>query len=240
MKPVAIIQHTEVGAPGSIPQLLAELGVPTQLVRIVDGEAVPADASAFSGIVLMGGYMSVHDELPWIAEELALIRAADAQNIPVIGHCLGSQLLATALGADVTRNERPEIGWNQFDVPDSALARDWFGAQAASSVLTFQWHGDTFAIPAGAERIASSAWCANQAFVARDLHLGIQSHLEMTPELVQLSVERNGHQLQKQQAAGNPACSPFEEVLSDLPTRTQQMRGTLRQLYSRWVQGLKP
>ena len=239
MKPVAIFQHTEVGAPGTIPQLLAELDVPTQLVRILDGEPVPTDACAFSGIVLMGGYMGVHDDLPWIAQELELIRAAARQDIPVIGHCLGSQLLAAALGAEVTRNERPEIGWNQFEVDDSALARDWFGEQAGHDVLTFQWHGDTFAIPPGAQRIASSAYCANQAFVAQGRHLGIQSHLEMTPELVQLSVQRNGHQMQKQEAAGNPACSPYAEVLEQLPERTTQMRNTLKQLYGRWVQGLK-
>ena len=111
MKPVALIQHTEVGAPGSIPQLLQELGVPVQLVRVVDGEAIPADAGQFAGLALLGGYMGVHDDLPWIAEELRLIRQADSLRIPVIGHCLGSQLLATALGAEVTRGlTRMEMG----------------------------------------------------------------------------------------------------------------------------------
>ena len=239
MKPVALIQHTEVGAPGSIPQLLQELGVPVQLVRVVDGEAIPVDAGQFAGLALLGGYMGVHDDLPLIAEELRLIRQADSLEIPVIGHCLGSQLLATALGAEVTRNARPEIGWSRIAAADSALARDWFGAWAGRDLLTFQWHGDTFAIPPGAERIASSVHCANQAFVARGLHLGIQSHLEMTPELVRLSVERNGRQMDRQQAAGNPACSPRAEVLEDLPARTGEMRETLLQLYRRWARGLQ-
>ena len=164
---------------------------------------------------------------------------ARALEIPVIGHCLGSQLLATALGAEVTRNARPEIGWSRIAAADSALARDWFGAWAGRDLLTFQWHGDTFAIPPGAERIASSVHCANQAFVARGLHLGIQSHLEMTPELVRLSVERNGRQMDRQQAAGNPACSPRAEVLEDLPARTGELRETLLQLYRRWARGLQ-
>ena len=239
MKPIAIFQHTEVGAPGSIPALLNELGLSTQLVPIADGAAVPKDASQFAGLVLMGGYMSVHDDLPWIGEELLLIQQAVQQGIPVIGHCLGSQLLATALGAQVTRNAQPEMGWNRIAAASSRQAQEWFGPQAGQELLTFQWHGDTFGIPPGAERIASSVYCENQAFVVDGLHLGIQSHLEMTPELISLSVERNGHQLEKQQAAGNPACSPLADVLQDLPQRTDQMRATLKQLYQRWVRGLK-
>ena len=239
MKPVGIFQHTEVGAPGSIPELLAELGVPTRVLRILDGAAVPQDPREFSGLVFMGGYMSVHDELPWIAQELALIRRAVALRIPVIGHCLGSQLLATALGADVTANALPEIGWSQLRTAPGALAQEWFGQPAGQPLLTFQWHGDTFAIPPGAERIASSAHCANQAFVADGRHLAIQSHLEMTPELVVLSVARNGAQMERQQAAGNPACSPRAEVLDDLGARTETMRASLRRLYQRWVQGLE-
>lgn len=240
MKPIAIFQHTEVGAPGSIPALLHELGWSTQLVPIVDGAAVPQDASQFAGLVLMGGYMSVHDDLPWIGEELLLIQQAVQQGIPVIGHCLGSQLLATALGAQVTRNALPEMGWSRIAAASSRPAQEWFGPQAGQELLSFQWHGDTFGIPPGAERIASSVYCENQVFVADGLHLGIQSHWEMTPELVTLSVERNGHQLQMQQAAGNPACSPLADVLQDLPQRTAQMRATLKQLYQRWVRGLKP
>ncbi|MCD2512581.1 type 1 glutamine amidotransferase [Comamonas endophytica] len=239
MKPVGIFQHTEVGAPGSIPGLLAELGVPARVLRIVDGEAVPQDPQASSGLVFMGGYMAVHDDLPWIAQELALIRRAVALGIPVIGHCLGSQLLATALGAEVTRAERSEIGWSRIGVAPGALAQEWFGQPAGEQLLTFQWHGDTFGIPPGAERIAGSAHCPNQAFVADGRHLAIQSHLEMTPALVALSVERNGAQMERQEAAGNPACSPRAEVLDDLDARTAEMRATLKRLYERWIQGLR-
>src|SRR5690606_38850461 len=139
MKPVGIFQHTEVGAPGSIPALLVELGVPTRVLRILDGEAVPEDPQGFSGLVFMGGYMGVHDALPWIAQELALIRSAAALGIPVIGHCLGSQLLAKALGAEVTRAERSEIGWSQISVEPGALAQEWFGEPAGRQLLTFQW-----------------------------------------------------------------------------------------------------
>lgn len=239
MKPVGIFQHTEVGAPGSIPELLAELGVSTRLLPILDGEAVPQDPQAFSGLVFMGGYMGVHDELPWIAQEVALIRRAMALGIPVIGHCLGSQLMAVALGAEVKRHQRSEIGWSGITVEPGAIAEQWFGQPSGQELLTFQWHADSFGIPPGAERIARSAYCENQAFVADGRHLAIQSHLEMTPELVVLSVEHNGQQMEQQEAAGNPACSPRAEVLEDLAARTQQMRQTLKRLYQRWIQGLQ-
>lgn len=238
VKPVAIFQHTEVGAPGSIESILAELGVPSVRIRVVDGQAVPTDASAFAGLVLMGGYMSVHDDLPWIAQELALIQQAVALGIPVIGHCLGSQLIAKALGAAVTKNERPEIGWNGIEFAATPAAQDWLGDLAGQQVLTFQWHGDTFALPAGAQLLASSPWCAHQMYVLDGRHVGIQSHLEMTPELVELSMQRNGAQLRRQEALGNPACSPGDQLLQGLPERTGAMRQTLTAIYTRWVQGL--
>lgn len=235
MKPVAVFQHTEVGAPGAVLSILESLGRPHRVVRIVDGEPVPERADAFSGMVFMGGYMGVHDELPWIPQELALIRQADALNIPVAGHCLGSQLVALALGGAVRRHAQPEIGWGEIVVAPGPLAEGWWGASAGQVLRTFQWHGDTFEPPAGAVRIASGPHCTEQAFVLRDLHLGVQSHLEMTPALVELSLQRNGAQLEREHARGNPAVGSREETLRDLPARTAEMHATLRRLYTRWV-----
>jgi GMP synthase-like glutamine amidotransferase len=238
MKYVAIFQHTEVGAPGSLLSILDELAVPWRVIRVCNGESVPADPTEFSGLVFMGGYMSVHDPLPWIGQEIALIQAAAAVGIPVAGHCLGSQLLAKALGASVGENHTREIGWNEIEVGSSALAQAWFGCSAGSSLCTFQWHGDTFEIPPGAERIASSAYCENQAFVADGKHLAVQSHFEMTPDLVALSVARNGHQLDREEAAGNGACSSRAGVLNKLPERSAQLRACLLRLYTQWTRHL--
>jgi len=237
VKPIAVFQHTEVGAPGTVVPILQSLGREVRVVRIVDGEPVPDDASAFGGLVFMGGYMSANDPLPWIAQELALIRAAAAQGIPVAGHCLGSQLVARALGGSVHAHTRPEIGWNDIVADDHALARHWWGDAAGHAIETFQWHGDTFAPPPGAVRIASGVHCDAQAYVADDRHLLVQSHLEMTPALVALSVERNGAQLQRQNALGNPATSAYDDVLDDLPERTARMQALLERLYARWVRG---
>ena len=237
MKPIAVFQHTEVGAPGAVLPILEALGREVALVRIVDGDAVPADASRFGGLVFMGGSMGAHDPLPWIAQELALIRDADARGIPVAGHCLGSQLVALALGGEVHRHDRPEIGWCEITAEASDTARAWWGEHAGERLQTFQWHADTFVPPAGAIPLARGAYCANQAFVLRDLHLLLQSHLEMTPALVELSMARNGQQLVRQNALANPAASACGDLLNDLPQRTQAMHALLARLYARWVVG---
>ena len=237
MKPIAVFQHTEVGAPGTIVPILQALGREVQMIRIVDGDAVPVDASAFGGLVFMGGYMGAHDALPWIAQEMALIRDADARDIPVAGHCLGSQLIALALGGTVRKHTQPEIGWCRIDAAATPKACDWWGDAAGHALQTFQWHGDTFEPPAGAQQIATGAYCGNQAFVLRGRHLLVQSHLEMTPALVALSVERNGAQMQRQNVLENPAVSAYSEVLHDLDQRCAQMRTLLERLYRRWIQG---
>lgn len=237
MKPIAVFQHTEVGAPGTIVPILQGLGREPRLIRVVDGEPVPTDPSAFAGLVFMGGYMGVHDDFPWIAPELALIRAAASRGLPIAGHCLGSQLLAQALGGSVARLERPEIGWQPLQTGDDPVARDWWGDYAGREVQTFQWHGDYFQPPPGAVRIARSRYCDSQAHVLDDRHLLLQSHLEMTPPLVELSMARNGEQLFRQHAAGNPATSEPADLLNDLAARTAQMEQVLARLYRRWVAG---
>lgn len=237
MKPIAVFQHTEVGAPGSVLSILEALGREVTLIRIVDGEPVPGDPSAFSGLVFMGGYMGVHDDFPWIPQELALIREADARGIPLAGHCLGSQMLATALGGSVVRHTLPEIGWQPLQTEDSPVARDWWGEFAGAEVQTFQWHADTFQPPPGAVHIARSRYCDNQACVLDDRHLMLQSHLEMTPALVEISMERNGQQLRRQHALGNPAVSDPDDLMNDLQARTAGMHQVLARLYARWVRG---
>ena len=125
MKPIAIFQHTEVGAPGNIIPIMEALGRRCEIIPIVDGAPVPDSPEAYGGLIFMGGYMGVHDPYPWIAQELSLIRQADALDIPVAGHCLGSQLLAVALGGEVRPNMRREIGWQRITVEAEARAQEW-------------------------------------------------------------------------------------------------------------------
>ena len=106
MKPVAILQHSAPGEPGHVLECLRGRGLATRIIRIDQGQAVPGSPADFSGLVLMGA----NDSLPWIADELNLIRAADAAGIPVAGHCLEAQLMARACGGTLLPNAIPEHG----------------------------------------------------------------------------------------------------------------------------------
>ncbi|MDH4182026.1 MAG: type 1 glutamine amidotransferase, partial [Betaproteobacteria bacterium] len=111
MRPVAIFRFSPGDEPGRFAHWLDAHGVPWRLIALHEGEVVPADARAFAGIGTMGGPMSVNDALPWVAPMEALMRDAVAAGVPVIGHCLGGQLLAKALGAKVGTARTTEIGW---------------------------------------------------------------------------------------------------------------------------------
>src|SRR5262245_21298557 len=116
MKPVAIFSHAATEGPGYFATYLDRHRVAWRLIRTDEGEAVPERMDEFAGLVFMGGPMSVNDGLPWIAPVLALIRTAVAADVPVLGHCLGGQLVAKALGGEVGRNPVKEIGWGPVEV----------------------------------------------------------------------------------------------------------------------------
>lgn len=232
MKPIAIFRHSVTEGPGYFATYLHAKNIPWQIVRLDAGEPVPTDLSAWSGIVLMGGPMSVNDAVPWIPEVLAAINKAVDADIPVLGHCLGGQLMSKALGGTVTRNAVKEIGWGPVAVEDNAHARRWFGT--TREFLSFHWHGETFTIPQGAERLATSPFCANQAF-AVGKHLGLQCHVEMTPGLVRAWCEDWGKEVT---AKAGPSVQTPAQMEERLEERVQELNAVAATLYDRWVQGL--
>ena len=123
MKPVAIFRHIPIEGPGYFATFLDNNHIPWRLIKIDAGEKLPASIDEFSGLVFMGGTMSVNDDLPWIGQELSLIRQAVAADVPVLGHCLGGQLMAKALGGQVTQNPTKEIGWGRVARANAAAAR---------------------------------------------------------------------------------------------------------------------
>jgi len=145
-------------------------------------EETPPPASEYDMLVVMGGPMGVYDEKdhPWLAGEKKAIEAAVAAGRSVLGICLGAQLLSVVLGGSVSRNPAPEIGWFKVEMTPEGLKEPVF-AGMPPSYYAFHWHGDTFSIPPGAVHAASSAACANQAFVYRHKVVGLQFHLETTP-----------------------------------------------------------
>lgn len=232
MKPVAIFRHSPTEGPAYFATYLDARGLPWRLVRLDEGEAVPADPVEFSGIGLMGGPMSVNDPLPWVEPVLALIRRAVERGVPVIGHCLGGQLMSKALGGVVSRNAVKEIGWGDVVIEPVAEARHWFGE--LDRFRSFHWHGETFTIPEGAVRLAGSAWCGNQAFVLGP-HLAMQCHVEMTPELV-----RTWCREWEQELIGRagPSIQTPEQMLDALETKVVALHAVADRLYERWTAGL--
>lgn len=234
MKPVAVFRHFHTEGPGYFATVLERHGIPWQLLRIDAGDAVPASAREFSGLCFMGGPMSVNDDLPWIGQVLKLIRDAVETDVPVIGHCLGGQLMAKALGAPVARNPVKEIGWFDLSVRSSETARQWLGD--ATGFPSFHWHGETFDIPAGAVHLAESAACLNQMF-ALGPHLGMQCHVEMTPELVEAWC-RDWHREVQNLSLRLPSVQSPEEMLKDLPVRISQLHETAERIYAHWIRNL--
>lgn len=234
MLPVLIFRHSPTEGPGYFTTFLDRHGIPWRLVRIDAGDAVPEDLNGISGVCLMGGPMSVNDELPWIPSLLALIRQAIATDIPVIGHCLGGQLMARALGGTVGLNPVKEIGWGDVRVTDPDAARPWLG-DVTQPMLGFHWHGETFSLPPGAARILESDHCANQAFILNGRHIGMQCHVEMTPELVASWCASGAAEIT---ASPGPAVQSPEAMQADLAARTTRLHLLADKIYTRWIQGL--
>jgi GMP synthase-like glutamine amidotransferase len=244
MKPVVILQHEAGVSAGHFASWLEARSLPHFVVNVHLGQELPATAASCAGLCSLGGNMSVNDSLPWVADEIELMRDCVARGVPVIGHCLGGQLLARALGAEVKRNPFKEMGWLPVDVVDQALVDEWFGSDAICDL--FHWHGDAFELPAGARRLLSSPLTPNQAYVVERGgvdHLGMQFHIEMTPELVTSWAGDPGalaEVIEERARTGGPGVQSPEEMCRDLERRAAAMKTVAWRLYDRWARGLRP
>ena len=179
---VHVLQHVPFEGPGRLADGLAARGAQLRTSRLWAGDPLPA-ARELDWLVALGGPMSANDEatLPWIAEEKRLLADAVRAGRRVLGICLGAQLLAAALGAAVRRNPEREIGWFPVEPAPEAAASP-FASLFRGRLEAFHWHGETFELPPGALPLARSAACARQAFCLGPRVVGLQFHLETTPE----------------------------------------------------------
>ena len=233
MKPIAIFRHAPSEGPGYFASYLERKAIAWRLVPLDAGHAVPRSTRGFSGLVFMGGPMSANDELPWIIPALALIADAVRNDVPVLGHCLGGQLMARAFGGEVRAAPVTEIGWGEVAVADNAVAREWMGAIEAFE--SFHWHGETFSIPPGGTRVLENAHCANQAF-ALGRHFGMQCHVEMTPEMIAEWVRGGAAEIA--QSRDSPGVQAPDEIERDVERRTAALHAVADRIYDRWCEGL--
>jgi len=233
MKPVIIFRFAASEGPGFLADFLQANAIPFALLSVDTGESLPSSILGYSGVVLMGGPMSVNDDLPWIAPLLSLIKEAIALNIPLLGHCLGGQLMSKALGATVKPNPVKEIGWAEVHVTDNETAKFWFGD--LESFNGFHWHGETFSLPQGAVHVLGSDHCENQAY-AMGKHLAFQCHVEMTAPMVEQWCEIGADEIE--QAAGSPAVQSVNQIVENLPLHCFFLNKVANRVYTQWIKGL--
>ncbi|MEW6261934.1 MAG: type 1 glutamine amidotransferase [Thermodesulfobacteriota bacterium] len=187
-----VLQHVPFEDIGSMAWWLKDQGADLSYTRFFENPALPK-VNGLDLIIVMGGPMSVNDELtlPWLGPEKQFIREAIGQGTPVLGVCLGAQLIAGALGARVYRNAQKEIGW--FPIEATPGGKDVFRFPPQCTV--FHWHGETFDLPDRSVRLAGSAACANQAFQLGRRVIGLQFHLETTPESARAIIDNCGDEL---------------------------------------------
>ncbi|MSP40671.1 MAG: amidotransferase [Deltaproteobacteria bacterium] len=186
MKKLLVCQHVAHELLGTLNPLLKRAGFRIRYVNFARHPDAQPTLDGYDGLVILGGPMSVNDahRLPHLNTELKLIEAALRGNLPVLGICLGSQLIAKTLGANVYRNREKEIGW--YDIsPTEEAEQDPLLSGLAKSEKIFQWHGETFDLPRGTCHLAFSPLCAHQAFRYGGNVYGFQFHLEVDEPMIQ-------------------------------------------------------
>jgi GMP synthase-like glutamine amidotransferase len=229
MRPLTIFRHIACEGPGYLADVLERHAVPWRLVRVDEGEGIPDTLDDSSGLVFMGGPMSVNDPLPWIEQETKLIRMAQAANLPVLGHCLGGQLISKALGGTISANPVREIGWHSVRKCDTPAAASWLAGLPDETIL-FHWHGETFSLPEDAELILENDNCTHQAFALGNT-LALQCHVEMLTPMVSEWATLYAHELEETGSTVQSAA----QMTADLPARIDAAQQFADQLYRRWL-----
>ena len=232
MKPVRIFRHIACEGPGYLGSLLDAQHIPYEIIAIDANEAIPGQLDDISGLVFMGGSMSVNDSFPWIEQELQLIRAARKLDLPMLGICLGSQLIAKALGGTVSKGNGMELGWAPVQKCHPVQQDGWFD-ELEDSFSVFHWHGEKFSLPEGTTLLLSSDCYPHQAFAIGNT-LALQFHLEMTADMV-----REGVGLYQEDVhSGGPCVQAETQILFEADERSRELQIVADYVFGNWIQRL--
>ncbi len=230
MAKIYVLQHHPVENLGAIADALEGAALAWQYVRVYDGQPVPASMKGAGGLIVMGGPMGVDqtDRHPWLRDEMRLVEDAMKSNLPVLGVCLGAQILAAALGAKVARNPAgKEIGWHPIRLDESAK-HDRLMRDLPETMTPFHWHGDIFDLPPGAVSLASSEKTPCQAFRHGDKAYGFQFHFEVTRDGVAAMADAFAKELVRENIAADPMIAQAAEFTPSL----EKIADTV---FSRWA-----
>ena len=229
---IAILQNNSDDGPAYLGTWLIQHNVDFDVFHFEAGDCPPGTLANYAGLALLGGPMSVNDDLPSLRQSESLIREARDSGKPVIGQCLGGQLVASALGARVIVADSPEIGWSQIKLSESPEAQEWFGEFSGTERDALQWHYDAFSLPEGAALLASNDVCPIQAFAVHNM-LAMQFHIEIDRNKL-ASWARNGKE-ELTALIDQPHVQQARTIAAEIPKRMAASHALADRIYERFI-----
>src|SRR3972149_5397585 len=231
VKKAVVIQHVPHEGLGAIGNALAAFGISAEFVRVYRGERVPAVLERGTLLIVLGGPMGVYEaeRYPFIKDELNLLEKAFKKDSPVLGICLGSQLMAKAAGAKVWKGDKKEIGWYDVELTGDGATDELF-LSFPKKFRVFQWHGDTFDVPQGSRLLASSVDFPNQLIRIGRRAYGIQFHLEVTERMIYEWLKENSEELASLKGVIEP-----EEIKKRTPSEIMTLNNYGRTVFTRFL-----
>ncbi len=235
MARVLVLQHVESEGLGIINKAVKQSGIQTDFIRIFKNDRIPKSLEGYNGIIILGGPMGVYEEdiYPFIKDEIALIKNVIRDDSPILGICLGAQMLAKAVGADVYKGKKKEIGWYKIKLSDEGK-RDSLFIGLPDEFTVFQWHGDTFDLGTDLKSVPGKCLAFSELFPNQIIKVGknaygLQFHLEVTEDMIKNWIDVNDRELASVKSYINP-----KNILKDTPGNIETIHRYGEAVFSRF------